>query len=313
MHIPITLDQARCILAIMLRVAAAEGPPTDVDRESIAAATRHIFHLEPQFGLAGLMPLSPSRVSALASDPALARQAVSFATIIAFLDGTINVAKLHAVIKLAGTLNVHDDFVDDLARLAQGNLRDAIAHMIHARLQSVTGRTWAAAEIGPWLRPYDAEPDPALATRFHALARLPVDTFGHVFAAHYEGNHYIYPGETGALNFALATPHESMLVLGGYDTSARGELLTATATATMHRSQATMASHVLPAILSWHLGIPLDIVAGTATGALDPQEFWQAWARGEDVAIDLLGPDWNFWSAAIQPIAAVREAVGLVG
>lgn len=313
MHIPTTLDQARCILAIMLRVAAAEGPPSDVDRESIAAATRYIFHLEPQFGLAGLMPLSPSRVSALASDPDLARQAVSFATVIAFLDGTINVAKLHAVIKLAGTLNVHDDFVHDLARLAQGNLRDAITHMTQARLQSATDRTsWTASEIGPWLRPYDAEPDPALATRFHALARLPVDTFGHVFAAHYEGNNYAYPGEKGALNFALATPHEFMLVLGGYDTSPRGELLTATVTATMHRDQA-MAGYMLPAILSWHLGIPLDITKGKATGALDPQEFWQAWARGEDVAIDLLGPDWNFWSAAIQPIAAVREAVGLVG
>lgn len=312
MHIPATLDQARCILAIMLRVAAAEGPPTETDKESIAAATRYIFHLEPQFGLAGLMPLSPSRVSALASEPDLARQAVSFATIIAFLDGTINVAKLHAVIKLAGTLNVHDDFVDDLARLAQGKLNDAIIHMTQAKLRSLTGRTWTAAEIGPWLKPYDAEPDLALATRFHALERLPVDTFGRAFADFYRINGYTYPGEPHAQNFAYVVPHDSMHVLAGYDTSPRGELLTATVTATMHRSHA-MSGHLLPVILNWHVGIPLDKVAGAATGALDPQEFWHAWARGEDAAENLFSPDWNFWSAAIQPIAAVREAVGLVG
>lgn len=310
MHIPATLDQARCILAIMLRVAAAEGPPTDTDKEAIAATTRYIFQLEPQFGLAGLMPLSPSRVSALASEPDLARQAVSFAAIIAFLDGTINIAKLHAVIKLAGTLNVLDEFVDDLARLASGKLTDAIDHMTLATAESVTGRKFIRAEIAPWLRPYNAEPDPALATRFHALSRLPGDTFGYAFAAFYEENNYAYPGEPAALNFALAVPRDSVHVLAGYDTSPRGELLTAAMTATMHPGQA-MSGHVLPAILSWHLGIPLNDAADSATGALDPQEFWYAWALGEDTAADLFAPDWNFWSAAIQPIEAVREAVGL--
>lgn len=310
MHIPTTLDQARCILAIMLRVAAAEGPPTEADKACIAAATRTIFQLEPQFGLAGLMPLSPSRVSALASNPDLARQAVSFAAVMAFLGGTINVEKLHAVIRLAGSLTVHDDFVDDLARLAQGNVQGAIAHMIHANLESITGRTFAAGEMGPWLQPSASAQDPALATRFQALERLPGDTFGHAFAAFYRENNYAYPGEATALNAAFAIPHDSTHVLAGYDTSPRGELLTSTVTAAMHRSHA-MSGHVLPAILSWHLGIPLNDVAGSATGALDPQEFWHAWARGEDMKTDLFGPDWNFWAAAIQPIAAVREAVGL--
>jgi ubiquinone biosynthesis protein Coq4 len=165
--------------------------------------------------------------------------------------------------------------------------------------------------MGPWLKPYDAEPDPALATRFHALERLPADTFGRAFADFYQINGYTYPGEPDALNFAFAVPHDSTHVLAGYDTTPRGELLTSTLTATMHRSHA-MSGHVLPVILSWHLGIPLNDVAGSARGALDPQEFWHAWARGEDTTADLFAPDWNFWSAAIQPISAVREAVGLV-
>lgn len=311
MHIPATLEQARSTLAIMLGVAAAEGPPTEADKQCIAAATHYIFHLEEQFGLAGLTPLSPYRLNTLAADPAIAVQAVSFAAVMALIDGTINVAKLSAAVKLADSLNVNDEFVQDLARLALGDLSEAKAHMIRANLESITGRTWTAGEIEPWLKPYAAEPDAALATRFHALERLPVDTFGRAFADFYQINGYTYPGEPAALNFAFAVPHDSVHVLAGYDTTPRGELLTSTLTATMHRSHA-MSGHVLPVILSWHLGIPLNDVAGSAQGALDPQEFWFAWARGEDTTADLFAPDWNFWSAAIQPIDAVREAAGFV-
>jgi hypothetical protein len=78
----------------------------------------------------------------------------------------------------------------------------------------------------------------------------------------------------------------------------------------MHRSEA-MSGHVLPVIVSWHLGIPLNEVAGAAKGALDPQEFWHAWARGEAVKVDLFGPSWDFWAAAQRPIAQVRADVGL--
>ncbi|HEX7884148.1 MAG TPA: hypothetical protein VF499_15590 [Afipia sp.] len=312
MHIPATLDQARNTLAVMLGIAATEGTPTDIDHETIAAATRYIFHLEPQFGLAGLTPLSPYRQAELAADPALATQAVSFAALMAFVGGALDPAKLSAAVRLADQLGVRDDFVHDLARLALGDMNDAKTHMIHANLESVTGRAWDSAEMGPWLQPYDAQPDPALATRFHALARLPEDAFGHAFAMFYQANNYAYPGEPTALNFEFAVPHDSTHVLAGYDTSPHGELLTSTLTATMHRSHA-MSGHVLPVILSWHLGIPLNDVAGAATGAFEPEEFFYAWARGEDTTADLFSPEWNFWSAAIQPIAAVREAVGLTG
>src|SRR5437868_1090866 len=99
MHIPATLDQARSTLAVMLGIAATEGLPAAIDHETIAAATRYIFHLEPQFGLAGLTPLSPYRQAELTADPALAIQAVSFAAVMAFIGGTLDPAKLSAVVK----------------------------------------------------------------------------------------------------------------------------------------------------------------------------------------------------------------------
>ena len=311
MHIPATLDQARSTLAVMLGIAATESMPVDIDHATIAAATRYVFHLEPQFGLAGLTPLSPARQAELMDDPELARQAVSFATVMAFTGGTLDQAKLSATVRLADQLSVRDDFVNDLARLALGDLKDAKDHMLRAGIESITGSPCTTAQVGPWLQPYDKQPDAALATRFHALSRLPEDTFGYAFAAFYQENNYIYPGEPSALNFELAVRHDSTHILAGYDTSPSGELLTATLTATMHRSHA-MSGHILPALLSWHLGIPLNKAAGSATGAFEPEEFFYAWARGEDTTRDLFGPDWNFWAAAIQPIDAVREVVGLL-
>ncbi len=82
-------------------------------------------------------------------------------------------------------LGVHDDFIDDVAKLAQGRLQDATAHMIRANLESVTGRPWRTAEMEPWLLPYRSKPDAALAARFRALAALPEDTFGYAFATFY--------------------------------------------------------------------------------------------------------------------------------
>ena len=228
----------------------------------------------------------------------------------AFVDGTLDNAKLNAVTGLAATLGVKADFVDDITEVAQGHLRSATAHMIRANLESLTGKPWNTDDAMPWLMPYKIKPDPALAARFHTLLDLPKETFGHAFAAFYRANKYAFPGEEEALNFAFAAPHDSSHLLAGYDTSPRGEVLASTFTAAMHRSEA-MSGHVLPVVFSWHLGIPLNELAGSAKGALDPQEFWHAWARGERMKVDLFGPDWDFWAATAQPVDAVRARIGL--
>lgn len=310
MHITATADQARIILAAMFAVAAAGGAPTEADRTSIAAAARYIFRFKTPPAFDGLLPPDAETLRMLSANTALAREAASFATVMAFVDGQLDDAKLRKVLELATALGVRDDFIDDIASLAQGRLREATAHMIRANLESVTGRPWRTAEMEPWLLPYRSRPDAMLAARFRGLSSLPEETFGHAFAAFYARNNYAFPGGPTALNARFAVPHDSTHVLAGYDTSPRGELLTSVVTAAMHPRNA-MSGHVLPVILSWHLGIALNEVAGAAKGALDPQEFWLAWARGERMSIDLFDPAWNFWSAAQQQLAAVRKDVDL--
>ena len=310
MHVTATPNQARIVLSAMLAVASAAGRPTDADRASIAAAARYIFRLKQPVDFTGLVQPDGETLAMLSANTELARETASFATVMAFVDGRIEDAKLRKVLELAGSLGVHDDFIEDVAKLAQGRLQDATAHMIRANLESVTGRPWRTDDMAPWLLPYRKAPDAALAARFRALGSLSEDTFGHAFATFYAANNYAFPGSPAALNVRFAVPHDSIHVLAGYDTSPRGELLTSVLTAAMHPRNA-MSGHVLPVILSWHLGIPLNEVAGAAKGALDPQEFWHAWARGESVSIDLFNPSWNFWSAAQQQLDGVRRDIGL--
>lgn len=312
MHVAATSTEARTILAAMHAIAQAGPAVTDADRASIVAAARYIFKLALPADLAGLAPVEPAALAALARNRELAIEAVRFATVMAFVDGTLDNGKLAAVLRLAAQLGVDTDFVHDIAEVARGHLQAATAHMIRANLESITGKPWTSdADAGDWFLPYrGAKADAALAGRFHALAELPADTFGHTFAHFYLDQRYAFPGEAQALNFAFATPHDSAHILAGYDTTPRGELLVSTFTAAMHRKEA-MSGHVLPVIFSWHLGIKLNEVAGTATGALDPQEFWHAWARGERMTIDLFGPDWDFWAATREPIDSLRARVGV--
>jgi hypothetical protein len=94
-------------------------------------------------------------------------------------------------------------------------------------------------------------------------------------------------------------------VISGYDTSARGEILVSTFTAAMHAVN-PMAGHILPVIFSWHLDIKINDVAKSTSGGLDPDEFWHAWARGREVAVDIFGPDWQVWDWAGRDLEELR-------
>jgi hypothetical protein len=94
-------------------------------------------------------------------------------------------------------------------------------------------------------------------------------------------------------------------VLSGYDTTPQGELLVSTFTAGMHPHE-PMSGHILPVIMTWHLGVELVEFAGKFSGALDPEKFWIAWDRGSDVTFDVFAPGWDFWAQVERPLEEVR-------
>ena len=95
-------------------------------------------------------------------------------------------------------------------------------------------------------------------------------------------------------------------MLSGYSTSPAGELLVSTFIGAMHPDH-PMAAEVLPVLFSWHLGIKLNDVAGSTTGAFEPEKFWTAWDRGNATTVDLLDAGWDFWAATQWPLEELRR------
>lgn len=308
MRITATEEEALAILAAMVDVATSgRGEPSGADRTALASAARWIFALPAQPALDALPAMDPSRLARAVARTALRVEAVRFLVVMAFVDGTVDPAKLARVVAYAAALDVHESSIDEIAAAARGSLAWALAHMVRDNMKSVTGRVWRdVGDVPAWLQPYRGQgADPALAARYRALATLPDGSFGRAFLEHFERNGYAVPGEPDAINERFGTPHDATHVLAGYDTSPRGEILVSTFTAAMHPVH-PISGHVLPALFTWHLGVQLNPVATSAHGGLDPAELFHAWARGEQAGVDTFASSWDFWAAVARPLDELR-------
>jgi hypothetical protein len=302
-----TRAQTDAILGAMRAVAETGGAASDDDRLALASADQYIFGHAPPFVFDTLAAVPPAALAAALAGSHLAHDALKFLTVMAFVDGRLDQAKIAHVLRYASALGIEERYLDEIKEAAQGRLQEALADMTRCNMESILGRPWDDSDVNKWLMPYEgAAADPALVQRFEALSRLAPDTLGHCFWAHFKERSFAFPGDPKALNAAFAVPHDCVHIITGYDTNPRGELLASTFTAAMHPKW-PMAGHVLPVIFSWHLKVQINKAAGDASGALDPKEFWHAWAAGAAAKVDTFALDWDFWSYAVQPVVRLRE------
>jgi hypothetical protein len=299
-------QQVTAILGAMRSVAETNGNLSDPDSRALSAASLYMFGQIQPLDVAGLKPVTPAALASAIADPKLREDALKFITVMAFIDGTLDRAKIARVIGYAGAIGLHERYIDEIAEAAAGHVKEALADMTRANMVSITGKAWTDADTTAWLMPYGKKPDPALAARCKGLGALPADSFGHAFYIHYTSNGYGFPGEANGLNAAFALPHDTVHVVSGYGTTPRGELLASTFTAAMH-PHFPMAGHILPVIFSWHLDVQINPVAKDAAGGLDPVEFWHAYAGGKTATIDTFAPGWDFWAYVETPLRALRK------
>jgi hypothetical protein len=300
-------EQAQLILGAMQQVATAHRtePLTDADRVALTATHHYLFRSTDPLDPAALPDTIPIVLDAALDDPALADHAAQLLTVMAVVDGTVDDAKIEVVEEYASALGVAADYVRQLAELGRRNLQWVAADVQRQNLKSITGRA-LDVPIDEWIMPYGGgHADEALAARYRALGDLPAGTFGRTFFDFYSTYGFTFPGEPTGLNAQFATPHDSTHVLSGYDTSPQGELLVSTFTAGMHPHE-PMSGHILPVIITWHMGIELIKFTGSYTGALDPEKFFVAWERGGEVTTDVFLPEWDFWASASRPLAELR-------
>ena len=299
-----TPAQVRAILGAMRTIAESGGAASDADKHAIESAAKYIFGVNATFDTIAAAP--PQELVRTLLSSGLDTEAVKFLAVMALVDGTLDTAKVAEVMRFADALGIEARYLSEMIEAAHGKLQEALADMTRANMESITEKPWSG-DVNTWLVPYSGDAaDPAMAAKFEALGQLKDDTFGHAFWEHFKENGYAFPGAPTALNAAFCVPHDSAHVLSGYNTTARGELLVSTFTASMHRIN-PMAGHVLPVIFTWHLGIQINEVAGMEGGALDPNEFWHAWAGGAATTIDTFAPGWDFWSYVDVPLVDLRE------
>src|SRR5262245_31472531 len=306
---PVGRRESDAILGAMRQVALAGGRPlSHADTVSVLAAAHYLLRRRDLSDIGTLPAVEPADlVGVLKGDRALAEEAVKYLAVMTLVDGVLDHAKLTHVLEYARALDVEADYLTELVEAASGHMAWTIADMNRKNLDSIIGRPSAGLDLQTWVRPYIGDKaDPALVARYEALGKLPQNTFGKALWDFDKQNGYAFPGDPTALNATFGTPHDATHIISGYDTSARGEILVSTFTAGMHPVN-PVAGHILLVIFIFHLGVALNDVANTTTGGLDPDEFWHAWARGQEMTVDIFAPEWNVWEWVEMDVEQLRR------
>jgi hypothetical protein len=300
--------ESDAILGAMRQVALAGGHAlSHADTASILAAGHYLLRRPDLTDISTLPAIEPADLVAILKERTIAEEAMKYLAIMAMVDGVLDRDKLKRALEYSRALDIEADYLTDLVEAASGHLAWATADMWRKNFDSVLSRPSEGLDPGVWIRPYvGANGDPALVARYDALGKLPQNTFGKALWDFDKRNGYPFPGDPTALNAAFGTPHDSTHVISGYDTSARGELLVSTFTAGMHPIN-PMSGHILPVIFFFHFGEQLNDVGHAGKGGLDPDEFWHAWARGEEMTIDIFDPKWTVWDWVERDLEELRR------
>lgn len=305
--------EAEAILGAMRAVALehGEGGVTEMDRETILGAAAIVFGLEG-VDTGAIAPVVPEALARAVPGGEEAERAVRMLAVMSLADGVADAVKTALVRAYAEALGVRDGYLEILTRVAEDEVAQATACMVRKNAASfphLDSSRLAESAIAPFL-PYRDAPDPQLEARYRALGELPAESFGHAFFDHFARNGFEFPGNPDGLAEGFTTPHDSSHVLSGYSTSEAGELCVSTFIGAMHPDH-PMAAEVLPVIYSWHLGVKLNDIAKSSTGAFEPRRFWTAWQRGAATTVDVVAPDWDFWAATEVPLERLRAEYGV--
>jgi hypothetical protein len=317
-----TPDQAAAIAGAIAAVASAGGrdPLSALGAGTVVSACRYVLGQPAAAG--ALAPGSPAppatrpdALAALLSDPWEAEVATRLLAVASLADGAFDSAKVDLLLGYADALGIAGDYLHQIEMGAKGDQTTMGRDMMRENLRSVPGigwdEEWSAEDVERALAPYvEGATDPELAASYQRLADCPPGSLGRRFFDFYDAHGFAFPGDPTALNEHFATRHDSTHLLSGYNTSLQGELLVSTFTATMHEVN-PMSGHIVPVIVSWHVGTQVNEVARHATGAFEPERFFVAWARGAGTTADTFEPGWALWDHADQDIEELRAQYGI--
>jgi hypothetical protein len=333
MIIDATDAQAEAVLRALYTVASANGtePISTADGWGIQGAQRTLLGRSGTVDLDALPVISPAELATSVTDAGARLEVLRAQAVMVLVDAIIDDAKFAVVIETAKAFDQSPGFVEAYTRLMHNDVRAAAAEMVRQNVASIPGLPWQPDDpFAPYL-PYGDAPDPDLEARYRTLADCADDTLGHAFWAHYQRNGFSFPGNPDAVAESWGTPHDTLHVLSGYDTSPQGEILVSGFTGgQLKNGVEPFESNVLPSAITYHMGLELnkginkgdrermasdtswrDNLEGNVHLGLDPAKLWVAWARGRELSIDVFSGHWDFWRYVDLPLDDLREQWGV--
>jgi hypothetical protein len=145
--------QTNAILGAMRNVAETGGAPSSHDRLALASADCYIFGHDEPFSFDAIKAVTPAALATALAESDLGRDALKFLTVMAFVDGSLDRAKIASVLRYATALGIEERYLDEIKEAAQGRVQEALADMTRSNMESITGRPWSGGNVNEWLLP----------------------------------------------------------------------------------------------------------------------------------------------------------------
>src|SRR5205085_4981637 len=123
---------------------------TAADRASLVAAHHYLLRQDGPLDPTALPRLSPSQLAAALPDRALATEAAHMLTIMAFVDGSLDKAKIGAVLDYTAALGMDEPYIEEITEAAQGHVACALSDMTRRNPESLTGKPWLDGDAMGW-------------------------------------------------------------------------------------------------------------------------------------------------------------------
>jgi hypothetical protein len=280
----------------------------DVFSEAESQLIEGLAQLHGQELRASELPrVSLETLASVVTDPHRRKRAVQLAIIVSLVEGQPAEAGSRAVAELARALDVTDQGLRVLDRVAHDRAMLARFDMVR-RVQRFVNHNGGPSFLRIALPSLlGLGQDDEVAARYHALAALPVGTLGRGLYDHYRDHDFALPGEKGGLP-ELMLFHDVGHVVSGYGVDPQGEIQQAAFQAGFARNDGFV--FLLFGILQFHIGLRVTPIAHGEHGYFDVPRVLRALSRGAACKIDF-SDHFDFFRYAPEPIALLRERWGV--
>lgn len=241
------------------------------------------------------------------TDPHRRKRVVQMAIIMSLVEGQPSEAGSAAVRELARALDVDDQGLEVLDKMAHRHamlVRFDMVRRVQRFVSHQGGPSFFKVAL-PTLLGLGA--DERTARRYHALAALPQDTLGYALFHHFKSHGFAMPGEKGGLP-ELMLFHDVGHVISGYGVDPQGEIQQAAFQAGFARTDGFV--FLLFGILQFHLGLRVTPVAKGEQGYFDVPKVLRALGRGAACKIDF-SDHFDFFKHAPRRLDDLRAEWGV--